>query len=319
MNTPFFDSLIDNFGIWQHSNGCEIYFNKGYALDDAARGLIVCLALHKFDQAEVLFKYILLSWHTNGFYGFATKDQSFYKFPASEDATGQALWALGYAHSLNFHKAEANELIHKLTPVINNFTHMRGLAYALLGAVYLDQDLVHNLTVKLSGLFNGLEDDWLWPEHEMTYGNGIMAYALLRYAFIKGDDNMAKIGLRILKFIDSQCRRNRLLSPIGNQGWLKKNQLKVPTYSQQPIDAAYMIWAWLAAYQCFGKPTNLQSAKLWLAWFEGKNVKLKKMYDPKSLKCFDGIDQAGINYDSGAESNICWLLSRHMLKNNLTI
>ena len=100
---------------------------------------------------------------------------------------------------------------------------------------------------------------------------------------------------------------------------MAKNQLKVPTYSQQPIDAAYMIWAWMAAYQCFEKSIYHQSAKRWLAWFEGKNIKLKKMYDPKSLKCFDGIDKDGINYDSGAESNICWLLSLYIMKNHLTI
>lgn len=319
MNTPFFNSLIDKFGIWQHSNGSEIYFNKGYALDDAARGLIVCLALNKVDQAETLFKYILLSWHANGFYGFATKEQSFFNFPASEDATGQALWALGYAYSLNFHKAEISKLVHKLMPLINGLSRMRGIAYALLGAIYLDIDIAHDLANKLAGLFNDLEDNWLWPENEMTYGNGIMAYALLRYAFNAEDGDVAKIGLRILKFINNQCHRNRLLSPIGNRGWLKKNQPKVPTYSQQPIDAAYMIWAWLAAYQCSGKPIDYQSAKRWLAWFDGKNVKLKKMYDPKSLKCFDGINQTGINHDSGAESNICLLLSLHMLNTRLTI
>ena len=47
METPFFDYLIDNFGIWQHSNGQEIYSSKGYALDDAARGLVACLALRQ--------------------------------------------------------------------------------------------------------------------------------------------------------------------------------------------------------------------------------------------------------------------------------
>ena len=319
MDTPFFDSLIDNFSIWQHSNGCKIYFSKGYALDDAARGLVVCLALHKSDQAEILFKYILLSWHVNGFYGFAAKDQSFFNFPASEDATGQVLWALGYAYSLDFHKAELNKLVYELIPLINNFSYMRGMAYALLGAVYLDLDLAHDLASKLTGLFDGLGDNWFWPERKMTYGNGIMAYALLRYAYIAGDGDVAKIGLRILKFIDSQCSRNRLLSPIGNQGWLGKNQHKVPTYSQQPIDAAYMIWAWLAVYQYFAKSVYYQSAKQWMDWFDGKNIKLKKMYDPKSLKCYDGIDQADINHDSGAESNICLLLSLHMLKKHLTI
>ncbi|MGD0284247.1 MAG: hypothetical protein ABSB12_01440 [Candidatus Saccharimonadales bacterium] len=319
MDTPFFDSLIDDFGIWQHSDGNEIYLNEGFALDDAARGLVVCLALHKFDQAEVLFKYIRSSWHLNGFYGFATKEKGFVVYPASEDATGQAMWAAGYAYSLGFHKAEANQLARSLKPVINKFSHIRGRAYALLGTVYLDLDLALTLASKLVNLFDGLEDDWFWPEPEMTYGNGIMAYALLRYAIIAKDPGTAKTGLQILKFINSMCSRNRLLSPIGNQGWLTKNQLIVPTYSQQPIDAAYMVWAWLAAYQYFNKPSYYQSAKQWMDWFEGKNIKSKKMYEPKSLKCFDGINQDGINYHSGAESNICWLLSRHLLANQSTI
>ena len=273
----------------------------------------------RHDQADILLKYIQSSWHNNGFYGFATKDHDFFQFPASDDATGQILWALGYAKSINFQVAKVDKLVYKLRPLINNFAYMRGTAYALLGAVYLDPELAGELAGKLSGLFNSLETNWYWPDNEMTYGNGIIAYALLRYALIAQDKEIAKIGLRILKFIDNQCQHNRQLAPIGNDGWLTKNQSQVPTFSQQPIDAAYMIWAWLAAYQLFNKPSYYQSAKQWMDWFEGDNIKSEKMYDPNTQKCFDGIDESGINYDSGAESNICWLLSRHMLERQATI
>ena len=60
MDTPFFDTLIDDFGIWQHTDGQAILRHEGYALDDAARGLLLCLALNRTSQAEVLFDYLRL-------------------------------------------------------------------------------------------------------------------------------------------------------------------------------------------------------------------------------------------------------------------
>jgi len=315
METSFFDSLIDNFGIWQHTDGETIIKAEGYALDDAARGLLVCLALNKTDQAEVLFDYVQKSQHQNRFYGFTTKKHRFIKFPASDDATGQVIWAMGYAYSTNFHKTQAKKLLEQLIPTVMDFKFMRGYAYALLGTIYIDQVVSKQIANKLMAHFKDTSSEWLWPEPSMTYGNGIIPYALLRYAKVTGDQKIGQFGLEVLEFVEKKCISNRLLAPIGNEGWLLKGSDQVPTFSQQPIDAAYMLWGWIAAWEYFQKDQYYLQAQRWLTWFEGNNVLEKSMYDKETLECYDGIDEKGINYHSGAESNICLLLSLYMINN----
>jgi len=317
--TPFFDNLIDDFSIWQHTDGQKVIEKEGYALDDAARGLIVCLALDKIREAEVLFRYIKNSQIKNGFYGFATKDRQYIAYPASEDATGQVIWAMGYASSIGFHEPEARELTNKVSSRINDFQFVRGYAYALLGALYIDETMSKTLANKLINFFKSASDQWYWPETEITYGNGIIPYALVRYATILKDKEAANIGLKALNFLDNKCRKDRLLGPIGNEGWLKKQNKKIPTFSQQPIDSAYMIWAWLAAYTYHKNEEFLNRAEEWMDWFNGYNILEVPMYNSKTLKAYDGIDEEGINYHSGAEANITLLLSLQMLKNKITL
>lgn len=319
MLTPFFDNLIDDFGIWQHSDGEKVIAEEGYALDDAARGLIVCLALKKTVQAEALYRYIINSQFKNGFYGFATSEHKYIKYPASEDATGQVIWAMGYASSVGFHENEARAVVHQLSSRIIEFRHIRGYAYALLGSIYIDKKMAKVLAVKLISLFNGTEKEWFWPESVITYGNGIIPYALLRYALVARDSKAADIGLTILEFLHSICQSSRLLGPIGNEGWLSKQDKTVPTFSQQPIDSAYMIWAWLAAYEHFSSEEYYRHAHEWMAWFNGINPLRAAVYDNRTLKAYDGIDKKEVNYHSGAEANICLLLSLYMLKNRTTL
>jgi hypothetical protein len=319
MITPYFDNLIDDFGIWQHSDSKKPLREEGYALDDAARGLLACLALKKFDKAEVLFRYLVNAQHKDGFYGFATEDHKYIRYPASEDATGQVAWAMGFAYSVGFHKEEAKALVLKMSDRVREFEHVRGYAYALLGALYIDRELSEALINKIVKLFDGASDEWFWPEPLMTYGNGIIAYALLRYGLVTGDNPKAELGLKVLEFAQHKCQDNRLLGPIGNQGWLSKNAKTIPTFSQQPVDSAYMIFGWLAAAQYFDNPQYYRNSQKWFAWFEGDNVLSKAMYDSGSLKAYDGIDEDGINYHSGAESNICLLLGLYMIKTKNTL
>lgn len=320
METPFFDDMIDNFGIWQHTDGHKILISEGYALDDAARGLLVCLSLKKFDKAEILFDYIKKSVHDDGFYGFATSSRKFYQYPASDDATGQVVWAMGYSYSLNFRAKEAKTIIDNCLPSIKKFKHIRGLAYTLLGLIYVDTNLSKILMDKYLQFFRHSDDNWLWPEPVMTYGNGIIAYTLLRYGFVCKDKTVSEFGLKVCNFIESKCGlNNRILAPIGNEGWLPKQSTQVPEYSQQPIDTAYMVWAWLAAFQAFNDDKYYNMAKKWMRWFEGDNIKKERMYEFDTLKCFDGIDRDGVHYHSGAESNICLLLTLHLLDSKNTI
>ena len=80
-----------------------------------------------------------------------------------------------------------------------------------------------------------------------------------------------------------------------------------------------MVWAWLVAYQISNNDDDRKNAMLWMDWFEGENVVDEKMYDEKTNKCFDGINPDGVNRHSGAESNICLLLSKYMIAEEKTI
>ena len=317
--TPYFDSLIDDFGIWQHTDGVTILHEEGYALDDATRGLLVTLALGRTEQSEVLFSYILKSRAQTGFYGFAGPNKQFIPAIASDDATGQTIWAAGYAVSKNFHKDEAIQFIADTTLYLDKTKYMRGYAYALLGAIYVGEELAEHFYKKLHSFFDATDNDWPWPEPTLTYGNGIIPYAFLRYGLVYGDESAIQLGRKLLLFLEERCTHGRQRGPIGNDGWLPRGTEVAPVYSQQPIDAAYMVWAWLVAYQISGNQSDKNLSEAWMKWFDGDNVAKTMMYDPNDMRCFDGIDSIGVHYHSGAESNICLLLSKYMLSEGVTI
>lgn len=320
MKTPFFDSLIDDFGIWQHTDGQKPLPEHGYALDDANRGLLVCLALKKKPAAQVLLSYIVKSQKGSDFYGFATADRQFIDLPSSEDAKGQVVWALGYAISQNFEPDICRQVLAAVTPSLSKMTSLRGPAYALLGAVYFDKALARHLYLQLRRKFEGASDDWFWPDDVLTYANGTVPYALLHYGQVADNPEAIQLGLKVLQFLEADCTTGRQRGPIGYAGWHPRGS-QAADNGQQNIDVTAMICAWLAAYQLSHDPEDLRKAQAWGQWFEGDNIAGVKMYDPVTMRAYDGIhlarpdhhDAHGINFHSGAESNICFLLARYML------
>jgi hypothetical protein len=310
MNTAYFDTLIDDFGIWEHSNGQAPNRGEGYALDDAARGLILCMLI-KHPKTDVLFDYVGKSFRNGKLYGFAYTTHRFWGAPASEDATGQVIWAMGLAQHLGYRKDEATKYMAMAKELLGQPKYVRGSAYALLGAVYTNPYWAGELAEDIKLRFAKTTNTWPWPEVFLTYANGIVPYALLRYAKVAHDSEAAKLGLGVLQFVDRACRLNGHLGPIGNQGWHAGNSKRPPVYSQQPIDAAYMAWAMLAAHEITQHPAWIDNgAKDWMNWFEGHNITGKPIYDPTNNKCYDGIDDpARVSTNSGAESNLCWLLT----------
>lgn len=309
MLTTYFDSLVDDFGIWQHTDGTRPLESEGYALDDATRGLILCLALGKTKAADVLFDYILRSRHQDGFYGFYSAGHQPLGFPCSEDALGQVAWAMGVAADRGFRDDEARQLVAELRPVVERFKFVRGSAYALTGAAYLDWGWARELATLIAAKVSGQPEDWPWPEESLTYGNAILPYSLLRYEILTGDDSWHGLALRQLEFLEAACHHDGQRGPIGNAGWLERGG-RPAVYSQQPIDAAYMVLAWRAAWQIEADPRPADRAADWVSWFEGQNVAGHPLVNPQNNQCYDGIDEAGVNYHSGAESNICYLLVR---------
>ncbi len=50
-------------------------------------------------------------------------------------------------------------------------------------------------------------------------------------------------------------------------------------------------------------------------WYSGANIAKTRMYDPNNGRCFDGINEGSVNFNSGAESTIECLLSMQMNEN----
>lgn len=317
--TPFFDQLIDDFGIWQHTNGASIVRENGYSLASAAKALIFCLNQNKINQCEVLFSYIRNSKTQVGFSGFAKEDRSYVDTPATGEVLGQVIWCSGYSISKSYHINEMAQLVVDVSVELDKTQSMVGYAYGLLGAVYISRDLAEHYYSKLHAFFENVDEFWPWPDPILGANGGVVAYAFLRYGLISNNQDSVNIGQKILDFLEERCTYERQRGPIGTDGWLNRGASQVPLFSQIPSEAAGMIWAWIASYQSSANHNFKDHAGFWMNWFEGENIIRAKMYNPEDLRCYDSIEEWGINYNSSSESNTCFLLSKVMLDQTITI
>ncbi len=305
-------AITTDFGIWQHTKDDKPRQDKGYALDDATRGLLLYLLAEQPTESQTLFTYITSSYQHDTWYGFATDEGRFFRHPASEDAVGQVAWASGLALALGFQTEEARFIFEQAKASLHNPHYLRGSAYALLGATYIDREWADQLAHVIIEKFDNTTPDWPWPETALTYGNAAPPLALLRYGRLCNNDKAIEIGRRILDWIDRSCRLNEPLGPVGNHGWFEAGMERPAQFGQQPIDVAYMIWAYLAAHEVTGSDHDLDKAEDWLTWFHGNNVADAAVGNRTTGHCFDGIDGPGhvrVSRDSGAESRICYALT----------
>ncbi len=304
-------AITTDFGIWQHTKNDRPRRDKGYALDDATRGLLLYLLDDRIVEAKILINYIDSSYRHDDWYGFATDEGRFFRHPASEDAVGQVAWAAALAQAAGIEKDRTQTIYQRAKSHLQAPHYLRGSAYALLGATYVDPEWATQLVGIITQKFTQTTPDWPWPETALTYGNAAVPLALLRYGRIHNDENAVQLGQRILDWIDRSCRLNHPLGPVGNRGWFEAGMEHPAQFGQQPIDVAYMVWAYIAAYEVTGNDNDLDKAEDWLTWFHGNNVADAPVANRTNGHCFDGIDGPGhirVSRDSGAESRICYAL-----------
>lgn len=319
IETKFFDKLIDDFGIWRHSDGANVIYNDGYSLDDAALGLIVSLTYGKNDKTEVLFSYIEKSQVGDVTLNLADKDHNFLPEMASAETLGKTIWALGCAFNKSLYKNESIKLINGLTPHLDKNANLYGFAFSLLGAVYVSKELSDYYFNRIKERFLEISEEWAWHESIITGGSGIVPYALLRYGMVFKSDEAVQLGNKILLFLEKCCTYERQRGPIGNEGWFTRGTEAAPNFAQSPIDAAYMVWAWTVAFQISSYSFDKERRDAWMQWFDGNNILRIKMYDPSNMRCFDKMESWGVSYTSSAEANNCFLLSKYVTSENLTV
>jgi hypothetical protein len=304
--------LTDDFGIWQHARDAAPERDEGYALDDATRAIILYLLTDTNDQASTLLNYLAASYKDDQWRGFASANRYFLNATASEDAIGQVVWAAALAEKRGFEPAMAKHIYQQAKTALGKAHYLRGSAYALLGATYVDAAWAHELAADITRRFAATTPEWPWPEQLLNYANGIIPLSLLRYGRLNQDKAAIDLGHKTLDFIDHVCHLNQAFGPIGNKGWFEAGMAHPAQFGQQPIDAAYMVWAYVAAYEQSNNKAYLKKAEEWLSWFHGNNVAQATIGDPHTGLCLDGIDgpkKVRPSRNSGAESRVCYGLA----------
>jgi hypothetical protein len=120
-----------------------------------------------------------------------------------------------------------------------------------------------------------------------------------------------------LRFLRKVTTINETYVPIGNKGWYVKGGQRA-LYDQQPIEAGAMVEATTLAYRLTGSESYEKSIRQALGWFSGLNTKMVELYDESTGACSDGLNEAGLNENQGAESTLAFLLAAETFIENLS-
>jgi len=313
-NLNHFRYLSDDFGIWQHTRGKIIDIKHGYALDDAARGLIIALEYGMQRQAQTFLDFIRAATSNGRVVNFFGPDKKPLDLPWSEDALGESYWAVAYAKKRGLNIEISTRLVERLDIHANKFTSLRGRAYSLLGSILASKETARKLAASIYDeyLLNK-KPNWLWPEPNLSYGNAIIPLSLLEFSLHYPNPEIEDASKLMLNFLNRVTKVKKTPIAIGNRGWFQLG-LKKAIYDQQPIDIAYQVLANIRAYEILNEKNYLDEAKTYFSWFWGNNVAKKPLIDIRDWSCLDGICENKLSRNRGAESVICYLMAERAME-----
>lgn len=323
-------TLTDDTGMFQHAAFDVPRYEDGYCLDDNARALLLMTMLE--DESSIgtkslrplMTRYLAFVKYafnpsSGRFRNFMSYSRRWTEEVGSEDCHGRALWALGGVVGRLADPSRRNlagSLFHSALPAVRNFTSPRAWAYTLLGIhEYLKafrgdtsvETTREILTHELVALHRAVSTaDWPWFEDRVTYCNARLPHALI---LSKGDEAAVSIGLRSLEWLHAiQTTDGGYFAPIGSNGFLVRGQARA-TFDQQPVEAAAMTSACLAALELTKDERWMVRARRAFQWFLGQNQIHTSLYDPRTGGCRDGLHPDRVNENQGAESTLSFLLS----------
>ncbi len=321
--------LTDSTGIVQHAKYGIPNLKEGYCLDDNTRALLmITMAYRQLKTPEALrLLPIYLSFvhymQTDGghFRNFLHFNRSYLDEIGSEDSYGRNIWAFGYLIRFapdNSYREFASELFEKSIDAVKDLSHVRGYANTIIGISHFlkyyqgNEDMMKILIDLTDKLMNAFEQEsnehWLWFESVMTYDNGILPLALLHSYEITGNRKVKEVALTTLNFLREKTFSEKYLTPVGNRGWLRKEEV-TPLYDQQAIEVMAMVLMFEQAYQVTKDATYIELMFTSFMWFLGENELHIPLYDHETHGCCDGLQFNGINRNQGAESTLAYLIA----------
>ncbi|MGA2033278.1 MAG: hypothetical protein ABSG68_13550 [Thermoguttaceae bacterium] len=322
------DRLTDSTGLVQHAIYCVPRRESGYTTDDNARALRLCVRLwdqhpeqRMLDRVTVYLSFLELARGVGrGFHNFLSYDRHWLDAEGCGDCQGQALRALAELLASRLpddYHALARELIDAALPTLADLRSLRAQAYVILAWGHLwaagVEDIEPLEAVAWSAArrlvdcyYRALRPDWQWFESRMTYANAVLPHALFVAAKRWPKEDFLDIAQASFAFLDDQTTVEGVFSPIGNEGWYPRGGQKAP-YDQQPVEAATMAEAALAALNLFGDEDHLATFGRAHRWFHGENTLGQPLAADRSGACRDGLQASGVNRNQGAESTLAYL------------
>jgi hypothetical protein len=323
------DRMTDSTGLIQHAIYSIPRRESGYCTDDNARALRLCTRLWQRQASELMLNrvaiYLSFVEHAHcpgrGFHNFMGYDRSWLDAEGCGDCQGQAVLALAEVLGSDLpegHRMLARELINAVLPALADLRSLRAQAYIIMawghlwGAGIKDIDALENVAWsaanRLAECFErSSRPDWPWYESRLTYANAVLPHALIVAAKRWPQEKFVAIATSSFDFLEQVTTSAGVFQPVGNDGWYEYGEEKA-LYDQQPVEAATMAEAALAAHELTDETKHLATFRLARDWFFGQNTLQQSLVDPTTHACFDGLSARGLNRNQGAESTLAYLV-----------
>jgi hypothetical protein len=215
------------------------------------------------------------------------------------------------------YRALARELIEAVLPTLADLRSLRAQAYLVLAWAQLRSAGVRGIepleSVAWSAARRLVEcharaarPGWQWFESRMTYANAVLPHALFVAAGHWPSESFLDAAKASFAFLDHETNVDGVFWPVGNEGWYPRGEGKAP-YDQQPVEAATMAEAALAAWNLLGDEKYLTIFRRCHEWFHGRNSLRQPLADRPRGACCDGLLASGVNRNQGAESTLAYL------------
>jgi glycosyltransferase involved in cell wall biosynthesis len=325
-------NLTDNFGCIQFAKLSLPDKDSGYTVDDNSRALIAAI-LHNslFDSQvsknliETYLNFLEYAQDNSGWFNNVIREEGKIIEDNSEDAFGRCIWSLGFtiAKSNDDKFVEkAKKIFDKSYKLIDKIGSPRAKAFSILGLYYYykkyeNEEIIENIK-KLADSLVALykehsSNGWEWFEDILAYSNSKLPESLFFAYELTADKEYLEIAKKTLDFLSGVVFVKDKLCPIGHNGWYNKNGERA-FFDQQPVDASSMVQTFLHAYSVTKNREYYDKAVLAFNWFLGNNYLNQMIYDESTGGCYDGLSEASVNLNQGAESTISYLLARLFLE-----
>jgi hypothetical protein len=322
------DRMTDSTGLIQHAIYSIPRRRSGYTTDDNARALRLCARLwglypdeRMLNRVTTYLSYLEFAHCPGGrFHNLLSYERTWLDAEGCGDCQGQAVLALAQVVASSLpadYRTLARELIEAVLPTLADLRSLRSQAYVIQSWSQLWTAGVNDLEPLEAVAWSAarrlvecyersLRSDWQWFETRMTYANAVLPHALFLAAKRWPKESFLETAEVSFAFLDRATTVENVFWPVGNNGWYSQGEQKAP-YDQQPVEAATMGDAALAAFGLRNEEIYRSTFRRTRDWFHGRNSMRQPLADGRRGACYDGLQASGINRNQGAESTLAYL------------